>query len=610
MAITLFEFQQEAADRLTNSAINYFFVGQDRMGGRPIPFVGQLKAVTGAGKTPILANVIGRLGPSIVLWTTKFGSVVDQTVANLRTGGKYNHLLGNGAVEVINFSDIASTADWQRILERADGLTVLVSTVAAWNSAEKDDRLNVHRVNSDWGDRSRWEQLKIERKRKLWVVYDEAHNTTTDQVEQLDDLDPSGFFVASASPIKGRLQHYLTLLPDAQRAERIVPVSTRSVVEAQLLKSTISLTDYDASYEEMLQDVVERRKLLELELEVNGAQITPKAIYVVETSGVTARGVEPRPISIWRNLVDVNGVDPNTIAVCTNTKDLPKDAHRVERIEQLSEEYIHIIFNKKLQEGWDDPSVYVCYFDGKTDSGTRIQQVLGRAMRQPNAMHLSNEDLNTAYFYINTPNETLERITDQLIEELRIYKGADDEDDFEPFKIVEQRKTPSKISLRPELEGKLKVLQLQPELPRSGALEALIKNKTLDFSEADRAAQGKAVVNIVSVLTGDVAQNTRDLLEDMRVRCGTYLQDQIRGLSKNCANSIPTAILSNDRLDKTACYRSKALVMLQRSLPNETQVMQGLRNLEEDHGQATKDVERRGQGNDCAGGTTGRAQYG
>ncbi len=36
--------------------------------------------------------------------------------------------------------------------------------------------------------------------------------------------------------------------------------------------------------------------------------------------------------------------------------------------------------------------------------------------------------------------------------------------------------------------------------------------------------------------------------------------------------------------------------MLQRLLPNDTQTMRGLRDLEEDHGQATKNVERRGQG--------------
>ena len=79
--LELLDFQRDAADKLTHNALNYFVTGQDRMGGRPVPYVGQLKAVTGAGKTPILANVVGRIHPAIVLCTTKFGSVVDQTVA-------------------------------------------------------------------------------------------------------------------------------------------------------------------------------------------------------------------------------------------------------------------------------------------------------------------------------------------------------------------------------------------------------------------------------------------------------------------------------------------------------------------------------------------------
>ena len=134
--IELLDFQQEAASKLVKAAVSYFANGQDVVGGRPIPFVGQLQAVTGAGKTPIIADVVGRLKPAIVLWTTKFGSVVDQTVANLR--GKYRHLLGKSGVEIINFSEITSASQWEYIIERTDGLTVLVSTVAMWNSSEKD----------------------------------------------------------------------------------------------------------------------------------------------------------------------------------------------------------------------------------------------------------------------------------------------------------------------------------------------------------------------------------------------------------------------------------------------------------------------------------------
>lgn len=553
-SIELLDFQQAAADKLVDAALSYFTNGPDVVGGRPVPFVGQLQAVTGAGKTPILANVVSRLKPAIVLWTTKFGSVVDQTVANLR--GKYRHLLGTGGIEIINFGDVTSAAEWDYIIDRRERLTILVSTVAMWNSSEKDERLNVHRPCLDWGGKSRWEHLMEDRKRPLWVVYDEAHNTTTDQVELLDDLNPAGFFVASASAIKGKLQFYLSSLPPAIRATRIIPVSTRAVVDAQLLKSTISLSDYNSSSEQMLLDVAAKRHRLEELLKSSGSQIIPKAIYVVESSNAV-KGEEPRPIAIWKTLTKAGKAPFAEVAVCTNTKDLPKEVSRVASIDQLSESYRHIIFNKKLQEGWDDPSVYLCYFDGETSSATRIQQVLGRAVRQPGAKHHSNEELNTAYFFINCPNELLEKITDQLKDELRIYKG--DDPDFEPFEFKEERKAVPKIPLKTKYEGALKVPYLQLEMPSGTTLKKLIAAKTFNFSESDRAAAGKALVNVVSVKTGKVVQDKRDLLEDMRVRCGVYLYEQIRALAKNCCSAIHPEVFASPALAKSACFGSKAL---------------------------------------------------
>src|SRR5665213_619274 len=554
--LQLLNFQQDTANNLIENALNYY-QNPDKIGGRIVPYVGQLKAVTGAGKTPILANVISKLKHSIVLWTTKFGSVVDQTVNNLAVGGKYNHLLGAG-VDVVKFSDMKSAAEWDRVIEQDNGLTILVSTVAAWNSSEKDPRLNVHRGGTDWGEPPRWERLKSERKRPLWVVYDEAHNTTTEQIELLDDLEPAGFFVASASPLGGKLQMYLTSLPEDVRKKRFASIRTRDVADAELLKSTISLADYQSGTEEMISDVVKRLNGLTQEFADAGFSIIPKAIYVVEKSN-TAKGMEARPIAIWKTLVNTCGVSPSAIAVCTDTKELPKEALKVSAIDQLSDQFTHIIFNKKLQEGWDDPTVYCCYFDGSTESATRIQQVIGRALRQPSANHFDSEDLNTAYFFINCPNEALEIITDELKEALRIYKSGDGPDDFEPFKIKEERKAIPAIALKPQLIGTLKVPELQPELPEDDPLRKLVEKETFGFDDEERAAPGKAMVNIVAVRTGDVTHNTRDLLEDMRIRCGSYLQEQIRAQSKNCANAIPVNVFTTPELNKTACFKSKAL---------------------------------------------------
>jgi type III restriction enzyme len=152
----------------------------------------------------------------------------------------------------------------------------------------------------------------------------------------------------------------------------------------------------------MIRDAAQRRDELEARRRAIGSTTTPKAIYVVESSN-TPKGAVARPLAIWNVLRAECGVPAESIAICTNTKGLPKQAVQVKTIAQFSDDLTHIIFNKKLQEGWDDPAVYVCYFDGETNSATRIQQVIGRALRQPEARHFSDDDLNTAYFVVNCP---------------------------------------------------------------------------------------------------------------------------------------------------------------------------------------------------------------
>jgi type III restriction enzyme len=62
--------------------------------------------------------------------------------------------------------------------------------------------------------------------------------------------------------------------------------------------------------------------------------------------------------------------------------------------------YRHIIFNLGLQEGWDDPECYFAYIDKSMQSNVQVEQVIGRALRQPNAQHVEAEILNTAHFYV------------------------------------------------------------------------------------------------------------------------------------------------------------------------------------------------------------------
>ncbi|MBO0600025.1 hypothetical protein I2485_15355, partial [Nesterenkonia sp. E16_7] len=84
--------------------------------------------------------------------------------------------------------------------------------------------------------------------------------------------------------------------------------------------------------------------------------------------------------------------------------------------------YRHIIFNKTLQEGWDDPSVYFAYVDKTMESTVDITQVVGRVLRQPGATHYGADRLNTAHFYVRVDrNDSFS----QVVEDLRKGLGDD-----------------------------------------------------------------------------------------------------------------------------------------------------------------------------------------
>jgi type III restriction enzyme len=447
----LFSFQEEASQAMRDAAMAWIAHaatnGPPRWGETPIPFLGQFKAVTGSGKTPILAETVGGLGDGVALWTTRSSAVVEQTYANLT--GKYRALLPKG-VKILR--EIPSQAVWRELIDGGTGLTVWILTVASWNEADAESsngeaRLRLRRPQPDWaGEGSPWDQLRTSLKRPLWVVSDESHNQSAVQLDQLAALGPKGFFMASATPIVNDL---FTKWADALKAGETtrslfeaatVPVRTRDVVDANLLKTTIEVIDYRSGAEESLDGALEALAKVDAAAEAEGATVTPRAIYVVERSNPPRGSLEDaRPVVIWRHLRE-RGVGADEIAVFTDTKELPKDAERVTSLSQLAPRYRHIIFNQSLQEGWDDPEAYVCYFDGVTKSFVRIRQIVGRVLRQPDARRFTAEALNTATLILQSPAETYEAVVSELRAELRLY-APDDESAFSAVR-VKTRKEP------------------------------------------------------------------------------------------------------------------------------------------------------------------------
>lgn len=390
-------------------------------------FYQALSALTGSGKTPILADAVTQMrahlsSEPLVLWVSKNRIVVDQTLANFQVGGKYSNLVEGFVAGKL--SDL-----------RAEGLhdvhtpRLLLTTTGSFNQKDKGDgTLRVHKQADDTLPGPLWEALRIRKvngkRRPLIIVYDEGHNLTDQQTDLLLELEPEALLVASATMRTApKLLRMIGRLRDHGWTDDrlITPVKSSDVVTAGLVKSQVVLGGYETSMELTLEPMIEAFRQVERKANDFGASFQPKAIYVCQTNKSQDDGamdnplkpfVERRaaPILIWRYLTEKAGIDPSEVAVYCDLK-FDKRYPRPEDFNLFSggeddyalfteRNYRHIIFNLALQEGWDDPECCFAYIDKSMGSGIQIEQVIGRVLRQPGAQHYSDPDLNTAEFFV------------------------------------------------------------------------------------------------------------------------------------------------------------------------------------------------------------------
>lgn len=429
-------FQEKAVGELAALILEYpspRFKRFDPDTGELLPFLCRLRAITGAGKTPILATVASTLNRGIVLWTTNRGAVISQTLSNLRPGGKYAELLPEGT-QVFLLSEM-SPADWEEAMSRPDSLTIMLATVASFN--QDGDELRIHRKD---GEYTRWEMLSgigsRGRKRPLYVFYDEGHGATERQFRKLREIKPRAFVLASASPLPEDLADLLSGRTAEEReqslADRTVIVPTRSVVVEGLLKNRLYFVDCNTAKADAVREANKKWSTLRTKLAPLG--MTPIACFIVND---TVRGVD-----VWESLVALK-VPPKNIAVHLNrAADVMQDrkgtlgglidTYTGKKTQDRSPEtlraagYTHIIWNLTLREGWDEPLAYVAYLDQQGKSTTDIVQKIGRFVRQPAATPFEDPDLNAAYFYLNVTDE----------EFTNLIRATQDEMETEGYEVI------------------------------------------------------------------------------------------------------------------------------------------------------------------------------
>ncbi|MFD3425325.1 DEAD/DEAH box helicase [Nocardia fluminea] len=452
--LSLFQFQESAAANISSRVSEYLDQPQVQVVNRQrhvVPFFHALSAITGAGKTAVLAESVSQIADTmqvkpVIMWLSKGKVVVRQTFDNLSPGGKYHHLLDGMSVDALaNYRP-------ETVAESSQPL-VFFATVGTFNQKDRESgTLLIHKSDVDNMEASVWDALRLrldadKNRRPLIVVYDEAQNLSNQQTDLLLELEPDGFLMASATMrLPARIGEEVERIKTAGYGEEylVTKVKTSDVVAEGLVKDTVLLEGYNTPMEEAIAQLLADMKQATTEAEQLGLDFQPKSIYVCNTNVVADTPLttdSPRqpfdqrqapPILIWKFLVEQMGVDPSTVAVYADLKTdkdypLPGEFVLFKGAEKDYDEftagsYKHIIFNLSLQEGWDDPSVYFAYIDKSMESSVQITQVVGRVLRQPSATHYPAERLNAAHFYVRVDKNA---VFNDVIGEVKRQLGND-----------------------------------------------------------------------------------------------------------------------------------------------------------------------------------------
>jgi type III restriction enzyme len=532
--IDLFQFQRQASSQMADRFLEY--QGNEVLKGtknnpQSVPFFQSLAALTGAGKTVILADAVRQMAAPlavapVILWLSKGRVVVEQSYANLSNGGKYNHLLGKATVRLLNEYDPAD-------VEVADKPTVFFATVGTFNQKDMEGgNRNIFKADIDTTGTSTWEALADRKdsaglRRPLFVVYDEAQNLSEQQTDLLLRQQPDAFLLASATMRLPQLM--VEEIDHLRRSGRtddwlVTSVPSSTVVSQGLVKSTLSLAGYKSPMEETVSAMLADMKDAEADAAEYGVDTAPKAIYVCKTNVLADdayRKDNPQqpfgqrqapPILIWRYLTEHCGVDASEIAVYANLdvhKNYPLPPEFVlygggekDYTEFASGGYKHVIFNLTLQEGWDDPDVYFAYIDKSMESSVQITQVIGRVLRQPGATHYAPERLNTAHFYVRVDrNETFSDVLSEVASRLG--------QDAPEIRIVAAAPGASRAK---ELKPKIR-----KEIPRTAlsSQDAVLPVETLlagmlDYSDSVKNTVGVGSRKLVQQAVGAATQIGQD----------------------------------------------------------------------------------------------------
>lgn len=407
--ITLREFQQEAADRLSAAALETVRLIQRapeerrriarRMG------CSLLEAPTGSGKTVVLAataEAVSRAAPIVWFWFAPFAGLIGQTATALRA-----------AAPGLRVRD--PTRDRADVGSRPGD--VFIATWASVAARNADSR----RMRADDDIAPSLDTLVTQLRGAgflLGAIVDEAHHSfrpTTQAFEFFDRvLSPDLLFCTTATPDDADMERLRRAL-DVRRFQRIA-ISRARVVAARLNKPMVRVVSFVARgaarglvdlNETALRKAVEQHRALKAALRHAGFPIVPLLLVQAASSDWT-------PARVRALLRERMGFAEGAVAVHTADEPDPN-------IQALAHDPAVevLVFKMAVATGFDAPRAFtLCALRSVVDPSFALQ-IVGRIMRVHPLLQSRSDlppALDTGWVFLGDPagQEGLQQAADRI----------------------------------------------------------------------------------------------------------------------------------------------------------------------------------------------------
>ncbi|TWT19144.1 restriction endonuclease subunit R [Luteimonas marina] len=474
-----------------------------------------LRVPTGGGKTFLAASSVAlanthllRSEHSVVLWLVPSDAIREQTLKALRQPDHpYHHALREaGAVTVMDLDEAKAitraTLDTSTVVivstvqafsrESTQGLKVYASSGALMQHFDHLSAAQRDGLLQDDDGTVPFSLANVLRLRRPFLVVDEAHNARTRiRFATFERFNPSGVME-------------LTATPDLEDVPSNVlhSVGAAELKLEQMIKLPV-LLEAEPDWQVCLGDAIARRgelqKLADEEHRRGAPYLRPLVLVQAEPR---RQGVETLDTArVRQELIDNQRIPPEEIVIATGEE---------RGLEALDREFKlgiadpacpvkFVLTQKALAEGWDCPFAYVLVGLGSQQSGTAVEQLLGRVLRQPDAKARDTAALNQSYAFVRSGD--FARVANELRDGL--VRGAGFErKDVSQF-VAAQRQDQDDLDFGGR--GKLVFTPVDVALPEAPKLRTLPKS-VQDKLKWDK---GSKTLTITGPLTESEAEDVQ-----------------------------------------------------------------------------------------------------